>query len=123
MAQFLTLDCKTMVSIRVCGKSEFPGRFRDWLYFFLEWSLDTSPWLKYSSWVAKQWFLSESLKINKTLEGPGVEWCFFRNGSFDTWSWTEERSWLKTHVFYSGAWEIEIARRVLAPLADFPEVV
>jgi len=73
--------------------------------------------------VAEQWFLSESLEINKTLEGLGVEWCFFRNGSFDTWSWTEERSWLKTHVFYSGAWEIKIARRVLAPLADFPEVV
>jgi len=73
--------------------------------------------------VAKQWFLSESLKINKILEGIGVKLCFFRDGSFGTWSWTEARSWVKTHVFYSGALKIEMARRVLAPVADFPELV
>ena len=63
------------------------------------------------------------MKIKKIPEGPGAEACFFWNGSSDTWSCTEERSWMKIDVFYWGAWKIEIARRVFAPVADFPELV
>ena len=123
MTRGRTLDCKIRISINVRGKWKCSVRIQDRLWIVVTWPLDTSPWLKYSPWVAKQWILSKCVEINKIQHGLGTDFSCSGRAPLAPGHGPKSGPESKQNVFYADAWKLEIARRVFGPVADFPELV